>query len=109
MRDGCRHLLTACEWPADYGPYAPRYQPRSGKRRVSTRANQELKSLPIPEPIEGKEACTATKKKLVVPKYCHISTIQDFPPIPRRFNPHLNDERKRAMHIHLTQISDECA
>jgi hypothetical protein len=32
-----------------------------------------------------------------------------FPPIPRRFNPYLNDERKRAMHTHLTQISDEYA
>jgi hypothetical protein len=107
MRDGCRCLLTVRKWPAEFGPYAPEYQPRSGERRVSTRANQELKPSPVPKPVEGKEARTTTKKKPAVPKYHSISAIRDFPPIPGRFNPYLSDERKRAMHTHLTQISDE--
>jgi hypothetical protein len=50
-----------------------------------------------------------TKKRPVVPQYRSISAIRDFPPIPGRFNLHLNAERKQAMHTHLTQISDECA
>jgi hypothetical protein len=49
------------------------------------------------------------KKRSVVPKYHSISVIRDFPPIPERFNPYLSDEKKRAMYIHLTQISDEYA
>ena len=57
--------------------------------------------------LRKKETCTATRKKLAVPKYRSVSAILDFPPIPGRFNPHLSDERKRAMHNHLTQISDE--
>jgi hypothetical protein len=48
-----------------------------------------------------------TKKRLAIPKYRSITAIRDFPPIPRRFNPYLSDERKRAMHTHLTQILDE--
>jgi hypothetical protein len=55
LRDGCRHLSTIREWPAEFGPYAPGYQPRSGEHRVSTQANQEPKSSPIPKPIGGKE------------------------------------------------------
>jgi hypothetical protein len=35
--------------------------------------------------------------------------IRDFPPIPERFNLHLNEERKPTMHTHLTRISDEYA
>jgi hypothetical protein len=102
MRDGRRHRPIIHEWPAEFEPYAPRYQPRFDERKVSTRTNQELKPLPIPKTIEGKEACAATRKKPAVPKYRGISTIRDFPPIPGRFNPHLSDERKRAMHTHLT-------
>jgi hypothetical protein len=68
-----------------------------------------LKPSLVPTPVEGKEACVATKKRPAVPKYRSISAIQDFPPIPRRFNAHLSDERKRAMHTHLTQILDEYA
>jgi hypothetical protein len=68
-----------------------------------------LKPSPIPGPVEGKEIRAGIKKKSVVPKYCSISAIRDFPPIPMRFNPHLSEERKRAMHIHLTQILDEYA
>jgi hypothetical protein len=94
MHDGCRCLPTVCEWPAEFRPYAPGYQPHSGKRMVSTRANQELKSLPVPKPIEGKEGHTAAKKKPVIPKYRRILAIRDFPPIPRRFNFYLSDERK---------------
>jgi hypothetical protein len=109
MRNGCRHLQTICEWSAEFGPYAPEYQPCSGEHRVSTQANLELKPLPIPKPVEGKEVRVATKRKLAIPKYRSISTIRDFPPIPGRFNPYLSDKRKRAMHTHLTQISDEYA
>ena len=107
MRDGCRRLPTVHEWPLKFGPYAPGYQPRSGKSRVSTRANQELRPSLIPELKEGEGALIATKKKQAVPKRRRILVIQDFPPIPRRFNPHLCDKRKRAMHTHLTQVSDE--
>jgi hypothetical protein len=107
MRDGCRSLPIVYEWLAEFGPYAPRYQPRSGECRVSTQANQELKPLPVPKPVEGKEVHVATKRRPNVPKYRSISVIRDFPPIPKRFNPYLSDERKRAMHTHLTQISDE--
>ena len=45
-------------------------------------------------------------KKGAVPKRRSISAIRDFPSIPERFNPHLSDERKRAMHSHVTQVSD---
>jgi hypothetical protein len=69
MRDGCRCLPTVREWLAKFGPYAPRYQPRSGEGKVSTRANQELKPLHVPKPIEGKGVRVATKRRLAVPKY----------------------------------------
>jgi hypothetical protein len=108
MCNRCRCRPTVREWPAEFGPYAPGYQPRFGKRKVSTQANQELKPSPVPMTIEGNEACTMTKKKPAVPKYRSISALRDFPPIPRKFNPYLNDERKRAIHTHLTQISNEC-
>jgi hypothetical protein len=94
MRDGCRRLLTIHEWLIEFGPYAPGYQPHFGERKVSTWANQELKSLPVRKLVEGKEACIATKKKLAVLKYHRISGIRDFPPILGRFNPHLSEERK---------------
>jgi hypothetical protein len=102
MCDSCRQAPTIREWPAEFGPYAPGYQPRSGKRRVSTQANQELKPLPIPKPVEEKEIRVATKRKIAVPKYRSISAIQDFLPIPGRFNPYLSNEEKRAMHTQLT-------
>ena len=107
MRDGCRRLPTIREWPAEFGPYAPGYEPRFDKSRVPTRANQGLRPSLVPEWKEGKETCVATKKKKVVPKGRSISAIRDFPPIPGRFNPHLSDERKRVMHTHLTQVSEE--
>jgi hypothetical protein len=107
MRDGCRRLSIVHGWLAEFGPYVSGYQPRSSECRVSTWANQELKPLPVPKLVEGKEAHVATKKRLAVPKHRSILTIRYFPPIPGRFNPHLSDERKRAMHTHLTQISDE--
>jgi hypothetical protein len=105
MRDGCRHLPTACEWPAGFGPYAPRYQPRSGKYSNSTQADQGPK--PWPQPSEEKETCITTKRRIVVPKRRSISAIRDFPPIPGRFNPYLSNEQKRAMHTQQTQISDK--
>jgi hypothetical protein len=107
MCNGCRRLPTIREWPAEFRPYAPGCQPRFGKCRVSTQANQELKPLLVPKPVEEKEVCVATKRKTVVLKYLSILAIRDFPLIPRRFNPHLSDERKRAMHTHLTKILDE--
>jgi hypothetical protein len=107
MRDGCRRLPTARKWPAEFGPYAPRYQPRSGKHRDSTQADQGPK--PLPKPSEEKEIRIATKKRTAVPKRRSISAIRDFPPIPGRFNPYLSNEQKRAMHTQLTQISDEYA
>jgi hypothetical protein len=109
MHDGCRHVPTIHEWPAEFGPYAPGYQPRSGKLKVSTQANQEPKSSPIPKLDEGKETRLVTKRRTAIPKYRNISVIRDFSPIPERFNPYLNDKEKRAMHTQLTQISDEYA
>ena len=41
------------------------------------------------------------------PQYPSSIAIRDFPPILGRFNSHLSEERKRAMHTHLTQISNE--
>jgi hypothetical protein len=96
MCDGCKRLLTIREWPD-----------QTRERQVSTWANQELKPLPVHKPVEGKETRVATKKRPAIPKYSSISVIRDFPPILRRFNPHLSDGRKQAMHTHLTQISDE--
>jgi hypothetical protein len=109
MRDGCRRRSTIREWSAEFGPYAPGYQPRSSRCKVSTQANQEPKPSPIPEPVEGMETHTTTKKKPAIPKYRSISTIPDFPPILERFNRYLSDERKQAMHTHLTQILNEYA
>jgi hypothetical protein len=100
--DGCRHLPTIRQWLVEFRRYAPGYQPRSGERRVSTQANQELKSSLVPKLVRGKEARTMTNKRLAIPKYRNISAIRDFPPNPERFNPYLSDERKRAMHAHLT-------
>jgi hypothetical protein len=105
MRDGCRRLPTVREWLAEFGPYTPRHQPRSGKHRDSTQADKGLK--PLPKPSEEKETHITTKRRTVVPKRRSISAIRDFPPIPKRFNPYLSNEQKRAMHTHLTQISDE--
>ena len=107
IRDGCRRLSTVREWPAEFGPYASGYQPRSDKSRVPTRVNQELRPSRVPELKEGKETRVATKKKKVIPKRRSISAIRDFSHVPKRFNPHLSDERKRAMHTHLTQVSEE--
>jgi hypothetical protein len=41
MRDGYRRLPTVREWLAEFRPYAPRYQPRSGKRRVPTKPSAQ--------------------------------------------------------------------
>jgi hypothetical protein len=105
MRDVCRCLPTACEWPAEFGPYAPGYQPRYGKHRNSTQDNKGSK--PLLKLSEEKEMRIATKKRTVVPKRHSISAIRDFPPIPGRFNLYLSNEQKQAMHTQLTQISDE--
>ena len=109
MRDGCRRLPTVREWPAKFRPYAPRYQPHSDKSMVPTWVNHELRPSHVPELKEGKEACVATKKKKAIPKRHSILAIRDFPFVPGRFNPHLSDERRRAMHTHLTQVSEEYA
>jgi hypothetical protein len=53
MCDGCRRLPTTREWLAEFGPYAPRYQPRFGKHSNSTQADQGPK--PLPKPSEEKE------------------------------------------------------
>jgi hypothetical protein len=80
MRDGCKCFPTVRVWPAEFGPYAPGYQPCSGKHRNSTQANKR------PEPLlklsEEKETHIATKKRTAVPKRRSVSTIRDFPPIP---------------------------
>jgi hypothetical protein len=96
MRDGCRHLPTVREWPTEFGPYAPGYQPRSGKHRDSTQADKGPK--PLFKPSEEKETRITTKRRTAIPKRRSISTIRDFPPIPGRFNPYLSNEQKRAMH-----------
>jgi hypothetical protein len=109
MRDGCRRLSTIHEWPTEFRPYTPGYQPHSSKRRVFAQANQEPKSSPVPKLDEGKEMHLVTKRRTTVPKYRSISAIRDFPPIPGRFNPYLSEEEKWVMHTQLTQISDEYA
>jgi hypothetical protein len=86
------------EWPAEFGPYAPGYQPRFCKSKVSTQANQEPKSSLVLETDKEKEICAATKKRSAVPKCRSILAIRDFPPIPGRFNPYISEERKQAMH-----------
>jgi hypothetical protein len=107
MRNGCRRFPTVREWPAEFGPYTPGYQPRSGKHRNSTQADKRLE--PLLKPGEERETRITTKKRTAVPKRRNISAIRDFPPIPGRFNPYLSNEQKRAMHTQLTQISDEYA
>jgi hypothetical protein len=93
MRDGCRRLPTAREWPAEFGPYTPGYQPRSGKHRDSTQADKGPK--PLPKPSEEKETRIATKRRTSVPKRRSISAIRDFSPILGRFNLYLSNEQKR--------------
>jgi hypothetical protein len=107
MRDGCRRLPTAREWPAEFEPYAPGYQPRSGNHRDSTQDDKGPK--PLLKLSEEKETRIATMRRTAAPKCRSILVIRDFPPIPGRFNPYLNNEQKRAMHTQLTQISDEYA
>jgi hypothetical protein len=107
MRDGCRRFPTVWEWPVEFGPYAPGYQPCSGKHRNSTQANKRPK--PLLKPSEERETRITTKRRTVVPKRRSISAIQDFPPIPGKLNPYLTNEQKQAMHTQLTQISDEYA
>jgi hypothetical protein len=99
MRDGCRRLPTAREWPAEFRPYAPGYQPRSGKHRNSTQDDKGSK--PLLKLSEEKEMRIATTKRTAIPKRRSISAIRDFPPIPGRFNPYLSNEQKRAMHTQL--------
>jgi hypothetical protein len=107
MCDGCKRLPIAREWPAEFGPYTPGYQPRSGKHRDSTQADKGSK--PLPKPGEEKETHIATKRRTTVPKHRSILAIRDFLPIPGRFNPYLSNEQKQTMHTQLTQISDEYA
>jgi hypothetical protein len=107
LRDGCRRFPTVREWPAEFGPYTPGYQPRSGKHRNSTQADKRPE--PLLKPGEERETRITTKRRTVVPKRRSISAIRDFPPIPGEFNPYLTNEQKRAMHTQLTQISDEYA
>jgi hypothetical protein len=90
MRNGCRCLLTVREWPAEFEPYTPGYQPRSGKHRDLTQADEGLE--PFLKPSEENETRITTKRRIVVPKRRSISAIRDFPPIPRRFNPYLSNE-----------------
>ena len=37
----------------------------------------------------------------------NVSSIRDFPPFPKKFNPYLSEERRHALHTHLTYIFDE--
>jgi hypothetical protein len=74
MRDGCGRLPIARKWPVEFGPYAPGYQPRSGKHRDSTQVDQGPK--PLPKPSEEKEIHIATKRRTIVPKCRSISTIR---------------------------------
>jgi hypothetical protein len=47
-----------------------------------------------------------SKKDLATMKWKHHSVlaIQDFPLILGRFNPYLNEEKRRMLDTHLTQI-----
>jgi hypothetical protein len=105
MRDGCRRFLTVREWLAEFGPYTPGYQPRSGKHRNSTQVDKRPE--PLLKPGEEREAHITTKRRTAIPKRRSISAIRDSPPIFGEFNPYLTNEQKRAMHTQLTQISDE--
>jgi hypothetical protein len=64
---------TVREWPAEFGPYTPGYQPRSGKHRNSTQADKRPK--PLLKPSEEKETCITTKRRTAVPKRHSISAI----------------------------------
>jgi hypothetical protein len=61
--------------------------------------------------IQGEKAQVESKKDLAAMKWkrCSVSAVQDFPLIPRRFNPYLSKERRQVLHTHLTQIADEYA
>jgi hypothetical protein len=107
MRVGCRCFPTIQEWPAEFGPYAPGYQPCSGKHRNSTQVDKRPE--PLLKPSEERETRITTKRRTVIPKRRSISAIRDFPPIPIKLNPYLTNEQKQAMHTQLTQILDEYA
>jgi hypothetical protein len=92
MRNGCRHLPTVREWLVEFGPYAPGYQPRSGKHRDSTQADKGPE--PLLKPSEETETHITTKRRTAVPKRRSISAIRDFPPIPGWFNSYLSNEQK---------------
>jgi hypothetical protein len=81
MRDGCRRFPTVREWPAEFGPYTPGYQPRSGKHRNSIQADKRPE--PLPKPGEERETRITAKRRTAVPKHRSILAIQDFSPIPR--------------------------
>jgi hypothetical protein len=73
--DGYRCLPPIRDWPAEFKPYAPGYQPHTSKCRVSTQANWELKPLLVPKSVEEKKTYTTTKKRSTVPKCHNISAI----------------------------------
>ena len=72
MRDGCRCRAIVREWSAKFGPYAPGYQPCSGKCRVSTWPIQEPKPSPALE-------LTKEEKAQAVPKKDHDSGKMEAP------------------------------
>ena len=78
---------------AGFGPFASKTQ-----------------SLPVPVLIKEEELQATPKDPAMVKWKCHsVSTIRDLPPILGRFNLYLSEERRRALHTHLTQISAEYA
>jgi hypothetical protein len=87
---GCRRFPTVREWPAEFGPYTPGYQPCSGKHRDSTQADKGPE--PLLKPGEEREMRIITRRRTAVPKRHSISEIRDFPPIPGRFNSYLSNE-----------------
>jgi hypothetical protein len=103
--------VTVREWLPEFRPYAPGYQPRCGKRKVSTQPFHKPNTLPPLELIQGEKAQVESKKDLAAMKWkCRsVSAVQGFPLIPRRFNPYLSKERRQVLHTHLTQIADEYA
>jgi hypothetical protein len=102
--------VTIREWPTEFGPHAPGYQPRPSRCRVSTWPNQEPKPSPTPKLTKEEKAQAAPKKNSTVVKWKHrrVSTIRDLPPIPGRFNPTLM-RKGGERYTHLTQIFDEYA
>jgi hypothetical protein len=68
MREGCRRLPTIHEWPAEFGPYTPGYQPRFGKHRDSTEANKGPE--PLFKPSEEKETRITTKRTAADVVFC---------------------------------------